>query len=698
MATFTWIRADLAPQPLSINFDVGQVFEVETGEPFELTPAASGGVAPYTFALQAGTLPGGWSFNATTGRISTDAAGAASTVSGLVIRVADSASATADLGPFDLLISAVPVDPPADLPTPLAVVYVDFDAVTNGTGSEVSPLNTLPGQSVTDSRVNPGTHVRCKGTWLGGTSSFGLLRRAGNAVHPVVYDFNAAGWGKGRMRAADVLTTATCANSGEAFGNASWASIQRFSLTGVSADYVRGIYDGAEPGTPACLPDLSDDELYDYDQWYPLTFAEVCWPNATWVPATSRCRIDLANLSAGARAAVLACRAADQAPVLQLRFSPNVLKEVPCLFADSDGTPNPLGGEYLVGVNPIGSGTPYAAGNSNGRWMVQHLAKAITRPGRYATNPVAGWGLHWPRAGGRPIHRATMKTGLGVSDDHIWMAGADFECFTGQRAYGAPGRRTGLRILNCKFPGSTQTSKTSVLDLAVGADSLVVKHCTFGRTMRGAQLRLGLCQNVDISCNSFDRCGDTALNIGGDGPAVNVLVRGNRITNCNGGHGNGLTFYINGYNAVLEWNVVQNCARPFTMELGNTHVWDEATYGPAGLKLRNNLFQLSGADSLAWAIMLQEGTEYIRGLELTNNRADGGVNNKAIFLKAVNTLETMSANGNILLGVRGEGANATVLTPVNTVYDADSSEAVALRAAWLLEDVSGSVCAEGVGA
>jgi hypothetical protein len=73
-------------------------------------PFVTGGTSPYTYSIQAGTLPTGITLNTSTGVISgtdsTDSGG--TTASGLVLRVTDSAGSPAhvDSSPFNLVIAA----------------------------------------------------------------------------------------------------------------------------------------------------------------------------------------------------------------------------------------------------------------------------------------------------------------------------------------------------------------------------------------------------------------------------------------------------------------------------------------------------------------------------------------------------------------------------------------------------------------
>ncbi|MFK0688023.1 LamG-like jellyroll fold domain-containing protein [Mesorhizobium sp. IMUNJ 23033] len=67
------------------------------------TVTATGGTAPYTFSVHAGTLPTGITLNSSTGLVS----GTPTTIgtsTGIVIRVTDNVGATSDLAPFNLQV------------------------------------------------------------------------------------------------------------------------------------------------------------------------------------------------------------------------------------------------------------------------------------------------------------------------------------------------------------------------------------------------------------------------------------------------------------------------------------------------------------------------------------------------------------------------------------------------------------------
>lgn len=72
------------------------------------TPSTSGGVAPYTYSIHAGTLPSGFSLNSSTGVISGTDSGT-ETQSGIVLRVTDNVGTTFDSASFTITVGAAGV-------------------------------------------------------------------------------------------------------------------------------------------------------------------------------------------------------------------------------------------------------------------------------------------------------------------------------------------------------------------------------------------------------------------------------------------------------------------------------------------------------------------------------------------------------------------------------------------------------------
>lgn len=100
------------------------------GVPYTFTPTRTGGHGPYIYGL-VGTLPSGLSFNAATGAITGTpvSSGAAS----LAIGVIDADGLTAEIGPFDLVITTVP-----EVPNPTGMAFMGDSRTAFGLGVNVS--------------------------------------------------------------------------------------------------------------------------------------------------------------------------------------------------------------------------------------------------------------------------------------------------------------------------------------------------------------------------------------------------------------------------------------------------------------------------------------------------------------------------------------------------------------------------------
>lgn len=146
----------IAVAPATLTISGTPPTTATVGTAYSFTPTAAGGVTPRTFALIAGTLPAGLSFNTGTGAI-TGTPTEAGSATGLSIRVTDNVGTTATLATFGITVSAgatVPGQPAA--PTATAgdgTVSLAFSAPSTGGSpileyqAELSNSNTVYGSA-----------------------------------------------------------------------------------------------------------------------------------------------------------------------------------------------------------------------------------------------------------------------------------------------------------------------------------------------------------------------------------------------------------------------------------------------------------------------------------------------------------------------------------------------------------------------
>jgi hypothetical protein len=110
------------------------------GTPYTFTPSSTGGTAPKTYALIAGTLPAGLSLNTSTGAI-TGTPTTAATASGLSLRVTDAVAATATLATFSITVAAAVANSKARFGTGSATAGVSTPAALIASMTEYGSAN-----------------------------------------------------------------------------------------------------------------------------------------------------------------------------------------------------------------------------------------------------------------------------------------------------------------------------------------------------------------------------------------------------------------------------------------------------------------------------------------------------------------------------------------------------------------------------
>jgi hypothetical protein len=598
------------------------------------------------------------------------------------------------------------------LPTPLATIYVDFDAGVNGAGTQASPYNTMPGLSVGDTRVTFGYRVVCKGTWHSSTANFGQLLRAGASKYPIVYVGNDPSWGQAIIDGSVALTAAACTSQANALGNTNWASMRRATISaglgGVDPDdYLHCLYAGADREVRylAGYPQLANDDAFDWNQFCPNTsLADVWWysgineSSPVFSAGVSAPRINLAaaetsmGLTAGTLTGALDSNCV---PVLIMRISPNVWFTARMGRCDQDGTLNSAGAYIkVIDGNTLDSSSANYTLASDYKFRIVNVPKAISGSKQYAINPAAGWLVEWP-VSNEQLYRGQGKSGLQFAANNVWLHGfkiCGMSCSnTVANATGAGGGNslsaastidtTTIRIQRCLFPGFGSIGPKSRQQAYDDCAHAQRYFNTYQRQVIGSAVQIGTGSGAIVKYNNFQYIHGSNVRViaTGTSDAVrNVTVAGNLIEHVNDLHGNGITLYCCKYNVLIEGNLIRDTGRPLTSERDNAY--NTATYGQPSCIVRNNTFQASGYGSLA-ALRWQGGDEM--GLQASNNTLDGGVLGDLVF--AVENTLPLADNGPITgnIGVGAAPTNNSLTfwnSGSNTVYDRASANGLALIA------------------
>lgn len=202
------------------------------------SPAAAGGTAPYTYSIASGALPNGLTLNNSTGVISgTPTTSGAS--AGIVIRVTDSTSDTADLAAFTITISNASADTrprfglgaaAAGVSNP-AVLLAAMTALTGSSNGGKAGSFTLitTGASITGSIA--GTTLTVSAVASGALSVGQTVVGAGIAVGTTI---TALGTGTGGTGTYTVSSSQTVASEAMTTGSYGWlAAIASGSASGI---------------------------------------------------------------------------------------------------------------------------------------------------------------------------------------------------------------------------------------------------------------------------------------------------------------------------------------------------------------------------------------------------------------------------------------------------------------------------------
>ncbi len=169
------------------------------------------------------------------------------------------------------------------------------------------------------------------------------------------------------------------------------------------------------------------------------------------------------------------------------------------------------------------------------------------------------------------------------------------------------GQSQGIAIVNNKFRNSSLFNGQGVITLR-NVSGLKITGNEIREIERGSGVRLGAAQDVSIENNRIERVGRTGIALLG---VANSTIRGNRLAQITGVHGNAITLYLNNRGALVEANTVTRSTRPMTFH------GDKSAPGPGdhNFVITHNVF-VADADGIAALISWGANT---RGVTITGN-------------------------------------------------------------------------------
>ncbi|WP_166430629.1 right-handed parallel beta-helix repeat-containing protein [Polymorphobacter arshaanensis] len=259
-----------------------------------------------------------------------------------------------------------------------------------------------------------------------------------------------------------------------------------------------------------------------------------------------------------------------------------------------------------------GDVNPYT--DRDGRYAIVGSPMLLDAAGQYASiSP--GKAVAWLRGGAAP----TIGNGRFAIDlagrSNIVIRGFAFEHFAGgngavREGVGVlnnGGASQGISIVNNKFRNSSLFNGQGVITLR-NVNGLKITGNEIREIERGSGVRLGAAQDVTIENNRIERVGRTGIALLG---VANSTIRGNRLAQITGVHGNAITLYLNNRGALVEANTVTKSTRPMTFH------GDKSAPGPGdhNFVITHNVF-VADADGIAALISWGANT---RGVTITGN-------------------------------------------------------------------------------
>lgn len=488
---------------------------------------------------------------------------------------------------------------PACAQTP-ATYYVDFDngRDTNDGRSPASPWKHAPGDpqatgGPAGKKLTPGDKVRFKG----GVRYRGSIRMHASGTDGAPISYIGMGWGEGRaiIDGADPVLSAEQCPSMEACGNApNWQQLLRVEFRKPPTKFVK-FYDTTGLLFRSQYPQPADPFNNDDRREYLKT------------PASAAGRLKEGVLEH----AELARLAEGGGPYqsLVIWHKPNLIthRRIQSISGDTLR----FNGKGLI---------PYT--DRQGAVALVGSARLLTHPGTYAligdTTAVV-----YPRPDGGELAVGNGRSAFDThGQSHIVISG--FQVAHGTAGGGENGN--GLAIFNSRYnpteglviehnvfgPASLVSGRGIVAPSHV--DDVLIRNNHFDAIEYGSGIRaVPNVSNIRVINNQLSRFGRTGLYMGA---VKNGEVRGNVISDVKAIHGNGMSFYLENQNILIDGNCVYDTVRPITFH-GSKRAKRPATRN--NLTIQNNIFLTSPKSQAA---ITSWGAE-AGGIHIENNVAFG---------------------------------------------------------------------------
>lgn len=420
-----------------------------------------------------------------------------------------------------------------------------------------------------------------------------VVTASGSAEAPIVFS-GATPDGAAVIDGSDPATgLRPCASAEDCGGAAAWQKLVRFESP-IPLNDDSAVFSDAGPMRPAQSPNPKDDFYRDEIEDMSQVDSQAMAQGRVKLP-----REVLAGLASGGGR-------------LALWIQPNLVTYRPILEVDGDSARfDPTGLKFYTD-------RPERAA------VIDHVS-LIDVPGEYVVLPNHTTVVAMLPAGATKVSVASGRFGFRIrGGSHLVFRNLDFENLGdggkvapfGVAIFAERGNKPELGdilIENNTFRNFVMPQGQGPI-IARNVNDLRILGNKIDTIVLGSGIRLGgPATKVRIENNDIRRIGRTAIGLLDN---TDVIIRGNRISDVKGVHGNGISPYLNNHNVQVVANTVLDAKQPATFEGAG----DKADGQSNNLLFANNLF-VGTPDSLGSLISWGAKT---RGVVIRNNTLIGG--------------------------------------------------------------------------